>query len=90
MKPGAPLVVACNHYPYASQPLPLAAWAERWRMQGASHEEVQAKLGKILQGADPPESEQAVIDMMSAAGFKRPLKFFSSLFWGAWIAFRQE
>lgn len=90
VKPGAPLIVACNHYRYASQPLLLAAWAERWRMQGASHEEVQAKLAKILQGADPPESEQAVIDLLTASGFKRPVKFFSSLFWGAWIAFRQE
>src|SRR5215468_4967181 len=54
LKPGAPLILACNHYAYASQPLLLAAWGERWRMQGASAEEVKAKLGKILQGADPP------------------------------------
>jgi tRNA (cmo5U34)-methyltransferase len=46
VKLGAPLIVACNQYHYASQPLLLAAWADRWRMQGTSHEEVQAKLGK--------------------------------------------
>jgi len=35
LKPGAPLILACNHYAYASQPLLLAAWGERWRQQGA-------------------------------------------------------
>lgn len=60
LKPGAPLIVAGNHYAYASQPLMLQAWGQRWRQQGASAEEVQAKLGKILQGADPPHSEAAV------------------------------
>jgi tRNA (cmo5U34)-methyltransferase len=57
LKPGAPLILAGNRYAYASQPLLLAAWGERWRMQGATPEEVQAKLGNILQGADPPHSE---------------------------------
>jgi tRNA (cmo5U34)-methyltransferase len=86
LKPGAPLILAGNHYAYASQPLMLAAWGQRWRMQGATPEEVQAKLGKILQGADPPHSEEAVASLLSAAGFDPPLRFFSSLFWGAWLA----
>ncbi|HEX3984822.1 MAG TPA: class I SAM-dependent methyltransferase [Acidisoma sp.] len=85
LRPGAPFILACNHYPYASQKLLLAAWGERWRMQGATAEEVQAKLGRILQGADPPESEQAVVDLLAGAGFAAPLRFFSSLFWGAWV-----
>ncbi|HTD04714.1 MAG TPA: SAM-dependent methyltransferase, partial [Undibacterium sp.] len=73
---------------YASQPLLLKAWGERWRMQGASADEVQAKLGKILQGADPPHSEAAVAALLAEAGFEAPLQFFSSLFWGAWITHR--
>ncbi|MES2188173.1 MAG: class I SAM-dependent methyltransferase [Pseudomonadota bacterium] len=85
---GAPFVLAGNHQPYASQPLLLAAWGERWRQQGASSDEVAAKLGKILQGADPPASEEAVADLLARAGFGRPLRFFSSLFWGAWIVHR--
>ncbi len=85
---GAPFILACNHYAYASQPLLLAAWGERWRMQGASPAEVQAKLGRILQGADPPDSEQAVAGLLQDAGFAPPLRFFSSLFWGAWISRR--
>lgn len=85
LPPGAPFILACNHYHYASQPLLLAAWGERWRMQGATAAEVQAKLGRILQGADPPGSEQAVFDLLAEAGFEPPLRFFSSLFWGAWI-----
>ena len=85
LKPGAPLILACNHHAYASQPLLLAAWGERWRMQGADADEVKAKLGKILQGADPPHSEGAVEDLLDSAGFDKPLRFFSSLFWGAWI-----
>ena len=86
LKPGAPLILAGNRFAYASQPLLLAAWGERWRMQGASAAEVQAKLGKILRGADPPESEAAVAALLAAAGFGAPVWFFSSLFWGACLA----
>jgi tRNA (cmo5U34)-methyltransferase len=57
-------------------------------MQGATPNEVQAKLGKILQGADPPHSEAAVAALLAEAGFGQPTRFFSSLFWGAWIARR--
>jgi tRNA (cmo5U34)-methyltransferase len=89
LKPGAPLILAGNRYAYASQPLLLKAWGERWRMHGASGDEVQAKLGKILQGADPPASDAAVAALLDAAGFEAPQQFFSSLFWGAWIANRR-
>lgn len=85
---GAPLILAGNRFAYAQKPLLLKAWGERWRMHGASDAEVEAKLGKILQGADPPHSEQAVFDLLAQAGFDAPQGFFSSLFWGAWIAFR--
>lgn len=88
LKPRAPLVLAGNHHTYASRPLFLTAWGERWRMRGATDDEVRAKLGKILQGADPPPSEQAVLDMLAAAGFEGAQRFFSSLFWSAWIAFK--
>ncbi|MDR6711600.1 tRNA (cmo5U34)-methyltransferase [Pseudomonas hunanensis] len=89
LKPGAPLVVACNHYRYADEPLRLKAWAERWRQQGASEDEVKAKLAKILQGADPPVSEEAVLELLRGSGFGESQRFFSSLFWGAWVTFRQ-
>lgn len=85
LKPGAPLIVASNHYAYASQPLLLEAWGQRWRQQGASAQEVQAKLGKILQGADPPHSEAAVQQLLDDTGFGQAARFFSSLFWGAWL-----
>lgn len=88
LKPGAPLILAGNRFAYASQPLLLAAWGERWRMHGASAEEVRAKLGKILQGADPPASEEAVAELLAGAGFEPPLRFFASLFWSAWLARR--
>ena len=90
LKPGAPFILAGNHYAYADHPLLLSAWGERWRMHGADQDEIQAKLGKILQGADPPESEQTVFDLLAQAGFVRPQRFFSSLFWGAWICFRSD
>jgi tRNA (cmo5U34)-methyltransferase len=86
LKPDAPLILAGNRLAYASQPLLLAAWGERWRMHGASADEVQAKLGKILQGADPPRSEAEVADLLDEAGFDTPNWFFSSLFWGACLA----
>jgi len=88
LRPGAPLILAGNHCAYASQPLLLAAWGERWRMQGARPEEVQARLGRILQGADPPHSEEAVAALLRDTGFDPPLRFFSSLFWGAWLTRR--
>ena len=84
--PGASLILAGNRYVYAEHPTLLAAWGERWRMQGSTPEEVQAKLGKILQGADPPASEEAVAALLAEAGFGQPTWFFSSLFWGACIA----
>ncbi|MFJ2382495.1 class I SAM-dependent methyltransferase [Pseudomonas protegens] len=86
LKPGAPLIVAGNHYAYASQPLLLAAWGQRWRQQGATADEVHAKLGKILQGADPPHSEAAVQRLLEEGGFSAGTRFFSSLFWGAWLS----
>jgi tRNA (cmo5U34)-methyltransferase len=88
LKPGAPLILAGNRYTYASQPLLLAAWGERWRMQGATAEEVRAKLGKILEGADPPASEKVIVELLADAGFEQPIWFFSSLFWGACLAKR--
>jgi tRNA (cmo5U34)-methyltransferase len=84
--PDAPLIVAGNYRAYASQPLLMAAWAARWRMNGAGPEEVQAKMGKILQGAEPPRSEDEVISLLEGVGFNEPLRFFASLFWGAWLA----
>ena len=89
LRPRAPLVLAGNHYAYASQPLLLAAWGERWRQQGAGADEIEARRGKILQGADPPHSEEAVADLLDAAGFGTPTRFFFSLFWGAWLARRR-
>ncbi|MCB1353082.1 MAG: methyltransferase [Rhodobacteraceae bacterium] len=90
LRPGAPLVLAGNVRPYASEPLLLAAWAARWRMHGAAPEEVEAKMAKILQGAEPPASEDALAALLTGAGFGAPLRFFASLFWGAWLARRAE
>jgi len=88
LKPGAPLIVAGNYRAYASQPLLMAAWANRWRMNGAGPQELQSKMNKILQGAEPPQSEEAVISLLAEAGFEEPVRFFASLFWGAWLVRR--
>ncbi len=89
LKPGAPFIIACNHYPYADEPLRLAAWRQRWRMFGAGDAEIKAKLGKIQHGAKPPESEAAVLALLDEAGFEQPMRFFSSLFWSAWAVRRR-
>jgi tRNA (cmo5U34)-methyltransferase len=89
MKAGAPLILAGNRRPYKSMPLFLDAWRERWRMHGADESEIEAKLGKILQGADPPASDEQIQAMLDKAGFENPTLFFSSLFWGGWIATRR-
>ncbi|AJY32317.1 class I SAM-dependent methyltransferase [Burkholderia thailandensis] len=88
LKPGAPLIVAGNYRRYAEHPRLLSAWAQRWRMHGATPDEVAQKLATILRGADPPASEDAVHALLDAAGFREPVRFFASLFWGAWIAMR--
>ena len=88
LKPGAPFILAGNRFAYASKPLLLAAWAERWRMKGTAPDEIKAKLGTILHGAHPPDSDDAVIALLAGAGFEQPIQFFSSLFWGAWLAYR--
>lgn len=90
LRPGAPFVVAGNYRAYASQPLFMAAWATRWRMNGAEPEEVRTKMDRILHGAEPPRSEEAVISLLSEAGFEAPVRFFASLFWGAWLARRSR
>jgi tRNA (cmo5U34)-methyltransferase len=74
LKPGAPLILAGNRYAYASQPMLLAAWGERWRMQGAG----------------PPVSEEAVADLLAAGGFGQPTWLFSNLFWGTCLARRTD
>ncbi|WP_237374601.1 class I SAM-dependent methyltransferase [Raoultella terrigena] len=88
LKPDAPLVGAGNYRPYASQPLLMKAWENRWKMSGAGVEERRAKMDKILQGAQPPQSEEAVMSLLAGAGFDQTVRFFSSLFWGAWLARR--
>jgi tRNA (cmo5U34)-methyltransferase len=70
--PGAPLILGGNYRTYDSEPLLRAAWRERWRQQGVV----------------PPESEAEVHRLLAEAGFGRTTRFFASLFWGGWIAFR--
>jgi tRNA (cmo5U34)-methyltransferase len=88
LKPGAPLILAGNYRAYASEPMLMAAWAARWRMHGAGPDEVRAKMNKILEGAEPPRSEEEVAVLLAKAGFEMPLRFFASLFWGAWLSRR--
>ncbi len=90
LKLGAPLIMACNRHRYESQPLFLSAWSERWRMNGVADEEIESKLGKILQGADPPASDADIDSMLAMSGFDKPALFFSSLFWGGWITKRKS
>lgn len=90
LRPGAALVLAGNYRAYASEPRLMAAWGARWRMHGAGAQEVRAKLDRILHGAEPPASEEAVLALLAEAGFEQPLRFFSSLFWGAWAAVRRQ
>lgn len=90
LRPGAPFIVAGNRGAYAGNPLFLAAWGERWRMFGEKDESIQARLGKILEGADPPASEADVAELLDGAGFAEATLFFSSLFWGAWITRKME
>jgi tRNA (cmo5U34)-methyltransferase len=86
LKPGAPFVLGANYRPYESEPLLRAAWQERWRLYGVTGDELAEKFGRITQDVDPPASEEAVMDLLRGAGFSEMRRFFSSLFWGSWIA----
>lgn len=90
LKDGAPLVVAGNYRAYQSQPLFMAAWARRWKMSGAQPDEIRPKMDRILQGAEPPVSQEAVDRLFTQNGFEHPTQFFASLFWGAWISRRRQ
>lgn len=88
LKPGAPLVLACNYTPYAANPLFLRAWKFRWRLQGATDDEAETRLATILDRADPPASEDAIARLLGDAGFGPATLFFKSLYWAAWVAER--
>ncbi len=85
LHPHAPLIVAGNRYAYESRPLLLKAWAKRWRMTGAGPEEIHRRHAKILDGAEPPASDMAMVALFEQTGFESAELFFSSLFWGAWV-----
>lgn len=88
LKPGAPLILGGNYRSYDSEPLLRAAWRQRWRQQGAPPEAAEAQFARIAAGVVPPESEAEVFRLLAEAGFAAPTRFFNSLFWGGWIAFR--
>jgi tRNA (cmo5U34)-methyltransferase len=88
LKPGAPLILGGNYRTYDSEPLLRAAWRQRWRQQGAPAEAADAQFAKIAQGVVPPDSQAEVFRLLAEAGFVGPTRFFNSLFWGGWIAFR--
>jgi tRNA (cmo5U34)-methyltransferase len=83
-------VVAGNYRAYQSQPLFMAAWARRWKMSGAQPDEIRTKMDRILLGAEPPVSQEAVDTLFTQNGFEQPTQFFASLFWGAWISRRRQ
>ena len=88
LKPGAPLILGGNYRTYDSEPLLRATWRQRWRQQGAPAAAADAQFARIAQGVVPPESEAEVFRLLAEAGFVNPTRFFNSLFWGGWVAFR--
>ena len=88
LRPGAPLILAGNYRPYASEPLLLAAWRQRWRTAWGDTGRDRGQARQDPAGRRPPGSEQAVADLLTEAGFEPPTRFFASLFWGAWLARR--
>ncbi len=69
LRPGGSMVLAGNYRAYASEPLLLAAWANRWRLAGGDEDEVRRKRDTIMRGAVPPESEDKVASLLMGAGF---------------------
>jgi len=90
LKPCSPFIMSGNRFKYSDKPTFLKAWGNRWRLAGASAETVTAKLNTILQGADPPGSDEEVEQFLWDAGFRGHSKVFSSLFWSSWLTCRME
>ncbi|MFC3164894.1 SAM-dependent methyltransferase [Ciceribacter thiooxidans] len=90
VREGAPLILAGNCGSYRDNPLFMEAWANRWRMHGAEPDDVRIKMNTILRGADPPPSEEAVARLLTDVGFEHPRRFFTSLFWSAWLSRRRR
>jgi tRNA (cmo5U34)-methyltransferase len=88
LAPGAPLILGGNYRTYDSEPLLRAAWQQRWRQHGTAADEADAQFERITGGVVPPHSEAEVVRLLAEAGFGQPTRFFASLFWGGWIAFR--
>lgn len=86
---GAPFILAGNRGVYRARPQFLAAWRARWRMAGVAAAEIEARHARIMAAAEPPASDEAIAALLDGAGFTEPTLFFSSLFWGAWIARRR-
>jgi tRNA (cmo5U34)-methyltransferase len=86
--PGAPLILGGNYRTYDSAPLLRTAWRQRWRQHDVAAEEAEAQFNRITGGVVPPASEAEVERLLVEAGFGRTTRFFSSLFWGGWIAFK--
>jgi hypothetical protein len=75
LKPSAPFDLAGNHGANAGNARLLSGWRRRWRTAGGTEEEIEAKIGKILQGADPPDCDRDVETMLAEAGFCAPELF---------------
>jgi tRNA (cmo5U34)-methyltransferase len=86
LNPGGALVIGESFHSYADQPLMVKAMREHWRMTGDSREEADQRLSKLNEHPLPSDSEETLYASLSGAGFDQPLRFFTSLFWGAWIA----
>lgn len=90
LKPGGALVIAGNFASFTDEPQMLKAMGERWRQYGDSREEVDQKLAKIREHSQPSDSESSLFASLTEAGFGQPLRFFTSLAWGAWIVQKRQ
>jgi tRNA (cmo5U34)-methyltransferase len=52
-------------------------------------EVVASKLATILAGAEPPGSEEEMEAFLDRSGFRDHSRYFSSLFWCSWMAYKR-
>jgi tRNA (cmo5U34)-methyltransferase len=87
LKRDAPMLVALPCTDHDEDDLFVKAWQRRLRSQGMTLDDINRHLAIQLTSSSISDDEQ-VLGLLKSAGFVRPRRYFSSLFFSAWLVRR--
>jgi tRNA (cmo5U34)-methyltransferase len=87
LKRNAPMLVALPCTDHDDDDLFVKAWRRRLRSQGMTITDINRHLAIQMTSSSIPNEEQ-ILSLLKAAGFVRPRRYFSSLFFSAWLVRR--